>query len=478
MIKYLLILINSIAVFLYSLFSGDGGVTVTGTFPASITAGQEAQVEIKITKGAMSGFAKLQMELPEGMAVKETENKGANYTFSNGIAKWVWASLPPESEILIKIKLITSEEASGVKAINAKFSYVENNAKQVSEMTPTEITIVPVGGAAAVSPTATPTETTAANPPATESVAANPPATETTPAVSEPPVATETPAIVKTEAEPVNPPAVQNNPPAANNQSNSNVEPPGNITVARTVTKISDNEYAVSLKIKKGITKGFARYSDDAPDGATIKAVKTEGSSFSVSDGKLKFVWVTVPNKEELDLEYTITAATAMEVKQTGEYSYLEENQSKKYTLAPETISLMGQAVASEPAKTTAQGNEIVTTETKTQTAPETAIKEPLSKKEGSINYHVQIGAFTNAKVNADRLKKVFHVTEAIDSEMQGGFSKFMVGAHDEYKGARDHREVMKNNNGIKSAFVVAYNGAKRITVQEALMITNQKWFK
>jgi len=60
---------------------------------------------------------------------------------------------------------------------------------------------------------------------------------------------------------------------------------------------------------------------------------------------------------------------------------------------------------------------------------------------------------------------------------MAEGFSKFMVGNFDEYKQARNHRENIKQK-GCNSAFVVAYNGTKRITVQEALMITSQKWFK
>lgn len=455
MIKYLFIVINSLAVFLYSLFSGDGGVTVTSTIPNTIRAGQETTIELKITKGSMAGFAKLQMELPEGLAAKESENKGANYTFSKGIAKWVWASLPAENEIVIRVTLISSAEALGAKTINAKFSFVENNAKQVVEMTPVEINVQPADGTEAVATTAPVTTET-------------PPA-DATESPAQPPV-TETPAAV---------------PPA---QNSSNNEPPGNITVVRTVTKNNDNEYLVKLEIKKGATKGFARYSDELPDNVTVKALKTENSSFSTGDGKLKFVWVTVPEKEQLDLEYTITGTSSGLVTLNGEYSYLEDSQSKKYKLQAEAVSLSGpQAVASNEAPVRAEAR-APEPETKTEARPveppattsaaENGMRAALTKKEGEVNYHVQIGAFTNAKVNAARLKKVFHVTETISSEMQGGFSKFMVGNHVEYKDARDHRETMKNDNGIKSSFVVAYNGSKRITVQEALMITNQKWFK
>ena len=439
MIKYVFILINFLTVFLYSLFNGDGGITVIGSIPSTVKAGQELPIEIKITKGTMAGFAKFQLELPDGIAIKETENKGANYTYSEGVGKWVWASLPNENDFTIKITLITSDEATGIKTVRGKFSYVEDNTKQVVEMVPAEITI---------------TE------PDSEAPAPNPPLANKTPAK------TNDPDSLKAAQEALN----------AQNSTTTNNDPSGNINVVRTITKGgNDNEYNINLKIKKGITKGFARYSDDLPEGLIVKSSKTDGSSFSVGDGKLKFVWVNVPDKNELELEYTISGNTVVtEVNLRGEYSYLEENQSKKFTLGVDKINFPAPAQSLADAAKEENTNQ----ESEAGKTTQAKMEQNMAKKEGSVDYHVQIGAFTNAKVDASRLKKVFKVKESISSEMTGGFSKFLVGSHLDYSGARDHREVMKNNNGIKSAFVVAYNGSKRITVQEALMMTNQKWFK
>ena len=73
MIKYLFIVINSLVFFVFGLFNGDNGITVTSNIPANMAAGQEVAIELKVNKGGMNGFAKLQLELPEGITIKESE---------------------------------------------------------------------------------------------------------------------------------------------------------------------------------------------------------------------------------------------------------------------------------------------------------------------------------------------------------------------------------------------------------------------
>jgi hypothetical protein len=44
------------------------------------------------------------------------------------------------------------------------------------------------------------------------------------------------------------------------------------------------------------------------------------------------------------------------------------------------------------------------------------------------------------------------------------------------YKGARNYREIIKDQHKIEGPFVTAYNNGTRITVQEALMISKDQW--
>ena len=141
MIKYLFIVINSLCLFVFGLFSEDNGITVSHTLPAKLVAGQEVPFELKVNKGGMNGFGKLQLELPEGIIIKEADEKGSNYSYASGMAKWVWAALPMESEIVVKITLYIEQSTLGPKTLSARYSYVENNVKQVVEMTPAELEI-------------------------------------------------------------------------------------------------------------------------------------------------------------------------------------------------------------------------------------------------------------------------------------------------------------------------------------------------
>lgn len=458
MIKPLIILFNTVSVFLFSFFFGDTPVTISGSFPKNAKVATEFTAEIKINKGNIGGFAKLQLEVPQGFTVKELDSKTGNFSFASNIAKIIWTAMPSDPEFTVKFTVSADASAAGAKTIASKFSFVNNNNKEVVEMTPTEIMI---GDAPAETP-----------------VASTPP-----------------PAVTESAPATTNPPATSLDNP---------VEPNSNILCSRTITNGSTaNEYNVEVKIKKGVIKGFAKYQEVLPAGYNAKGGKTNGSSFSVSDGKLKFVWVSLPNDEDLIVSYTLEksdAASADAKLDNGEFSYLENDQSKKIKFPVDVIGgkattpdvvktetpVTTPTIAAEPMTQAVTAN---TEPVKTETTPVATTTEPVkaepvksepketvAKKEGNVQYSVQVGAFRNA-IQSDVLSKKFNISETIKSEMAEGYNKFMVGSFNEYKQARSHREDVKQK-GCNSAFVVAYNGAKRITVQEALMITSQKWFK
>ena len=467
MIKPLIILFNTVSVFLFSFFFGDTPVTVTGNFPKNAKPNTEFVVELKVNKGNIGGFAKLQLEVPQGFTVKELDNKGGNFAFSANIAKIIWTATPSDPEFTVKFNLIADASVSGAKTFASKFSYVNNNNKEVVEMAPTEVFIG-------------------------DAPAENPVATNTTPAT-----------VAKTETTTPN-----------NNPFNNPTEPSSDVTCARVITPgTNPNEFNVEVKIKKPAIKGFAKYQEVIPAGYTVKGGKTSGSSFSFSDSKAKFVWVALPAEDEMIVSFVIekgSSANSDAKFEGGEFSYLESDKTKKVKMPAEFIDGRSSAIVenstpvttqtvaavetnttsatsqpttqvatnNEPVKTEPVNNEPVKTEpVKTEPVKnEPVTNNTVAKKEGSIAYAVQVGAFRNA-IQSDVLSKKFNISETIKSEMAEGYSKFMVGNFNEYKQARDHREGVKQK-GCRSAFVVAYNGPKRITVQEALMITSQKWFK
>ena len=458
MIKYFFILINSLTLFIFGLFQTDNSVTIKNNIPSNFIVGQEVAVEFRISKGIQTGFAKFQLELPDGISIIKKDEMNSIYSIQNGVAQWIWSEVPEDEELLIKLTLVASELGIGIKTFNSNYSFIEKNEKKVINMLPLEASI-------------------------------------------------------------------------QNNIINNNVsvikdtltkaDPNTSIDVVRLISDGPNaNEKTITIKIKKGDTKGFAKYSDEIDLNLNAKAIKTDGSSFSVSDGKIKFVWVDVPTKSELEVSYHIDLNNKNSNILKGEYSYLEKNQSKKYIVKPDSLvigklkdEITLQAVQkTEAAKSIVQETEanqltskkiiedsksnltvektstLVTeapnlvkkeaNEVKTIPAKAEIVKETPQIVNADPNFVVQIGAFKNTKIVATVLIKKYRITDKIVDELHDGFSKFMVGNHNLYKEARKHRDIIKSKHGVKDAFIAAYNVGKRITVQEALMVSKQSWFK
>ena len=458
MIKYFFILINSLTLFIFGLFQTDNSVTIKNNIPSNFIVGQEVAVEFRISKGIQTGFAKFQLELPDGISIIKKDEMNSIYSIQNGVAQWIWSEVPKDEELLIKLTLVASELGIGIKTFNSNYSFIEKNEKKVFNMLPLEASIQN---------------------------------------------------------------NIINNKVSVIKDTLTKAEPNTSIDVVRLISDgPTANEKTITIKIKKGDTKGFAKYSDETDLNINAKAIKTDGSSFSVSDGKIKFVWVDVPTKSELEVSYHIDLNNKNSNILKGEYSYLEKNQSKKYIVKPDSLvigklkdEITLQAVQkTEAAKSIVQENEanqltskkiiedsksnltvektstLVTeapnlvkkeaNEVKTIPAKAEIVKETPQIVNADPNFVVQIGAFKNTKVVATVLIKKYRITDKIVDELHDGFSKFMVGNHNLYKEARKHRDIIKSKHGVKDAFIAAYNVGKRITVQEALMVSKQSWFK
>ena len=123
--------------------------------------------------------------------------------------------------------------------------------------------------------------------------------------------------------------------------------------------------------------------------------------------------------------------------------------------------------------------NEIVenTQETTTDEVEDTnkKVTNTPAPQTGLVAYKVQVGAFRDG-ITIDKYQKKFNLNEQINLENHEGWTKLITGNFKDYKSARDKRNNLRNK--VKTAFVTAYNQGERITVQEALMITNQQWVK
>ena len=449
MLKYAALLFNTIALLIYQFFFADG-ITVTQNIPSSAKPDAEFTVELVINKGTIGGFAKLQQDLPEGFTAVQDDNNGASFTFSNQSVKFIWMSLPSDKEFKIKYKVKVAAGISGDKIIAGKFSYVSDNVKQAVDIAPSTITIgdktsQPIASTTNTTTTTEPTTTT------TNTTTVTEPVTTNTTTTTEPVVTNTTPTTTTEPVKTVTEPTTTTTP--------TTTSEPSSVVCTRSAPSSVTDNFTVEILVNKGNVTGFAKLLETLPVGFTATAGDLQGASFSFADQKVKFVWVSMPSQTEFRISYKVAVASGTTGSQNidGVFSYIENDETKKYIIPSTAIGVGGAAVV-------------------TNTNTNTSLNNTIPAPQGNVNYKVQIMALHTA-VDASSLASRYNISSTVNTEMAEGYTKYTVGSHSDYKAARDAREDIRNK-GVAGPFVTAYNSGKRITVQEALMITSQKWYR
>ena len=461
MLKLIFIPLIASTLSMLSFLSSD--VTTTLNIPTNANAGNEFLVEVTINKGNIEGFARFQQELPVGFTAVARQSANGNFKFEDQKVKIQWMQIPYDNEIKITYAIEIAPTISGDFELDGKFSFIADNVVQTSVIAPQKITIIGDETAAGTEQNAT----------------------------------------------------------TSISYQNVNLK---NIDCIRQKPYLTENnEVIVNIMINKGNLTGFGKIQEQIPRGYRVESLRSKNSIFTFKNSIIKFLWMNMPSDPQFVVSYKLIPEGEIPDQAfliTGTFSYAENERTKTINIADREVdldnfngdNLVVQKIEPKPNPTPTVAP--VTTVTAVATTTNTANKEPdntntnttdfdntTASNTKSINttetnynqdiadatniptpapdgvaYRVQIAAGHNL-VNNKYFKKL-NITDNVQVEIHNGWHKYTVGNFPMYKEARDYRIYIWNSTPIHDAFVSAYNNGLRITVQEALMIANQKWYK
>lgn len=473
-----LVLVNLIGLFFMEVFF-QSGISITHDAPANMEPGSQVKVTVTVEKGSLGGFAKLQIDLPQGLTATLVDGKGASFTFDDQKAKFIWMSLPTSPSFKVSYTLSADATVSGKLPLAGRLSYIEDNERKTHELPPTVINL----GDASVASTTEPVNT---QPPITEPVIQEPIA-------QDPIVVTAEPAV----AEPVATAPVASTAPAVVAEQGA-----GNVSGTRTITMVSESELLVEVVVNKGSIRGFGKLQEIIPNGFTAMEKVSAQAIFTAQDRICKFVWLNLPASNEVKVSYKLRSnnAAAGEHAVNGEFGYLLNDETHKAVLGSTSFSIGAEAwaaqqasnattteeaiVTNEPAKSTTQPaatSTEPTTNNATAQNTRTEAQRPTSRipaPETGVTYKVQITA-AHREVGTEYFQGRHRFGGDFGIERHEGWIKYTTGRYAAYKEARDQRQAyVSAGYNFPGPFVTAYNNGERITVQEALMISQQRWLQ
>ena len=508
MIKYTIILMNMLAILLMRVFFA-GDVTVKMDAPSKVKQGEEYTISFTINKGSIAGVGHMKQELPAGLGnATVVEAKGGEFKYmpEDNVIKFTWISLPADQEFTVSYKVkVNADAPNGNVNLAGKFSYVLNNEKQtfmipdatlmIGEDIVAATTTKPENTTTAAAPAET-TATTTKQPETTTTAATQPETTAATTTTPTQPEVTTPPAQAENTTTQTQPTTTTTTP--TNTSTTAEAKTAATITASRTIVGSPEAgaEFTVEVNVMKDGMKGFARIQETLPMGLTAMSLDNKGGTFSFIDQKVKIIWDNLPADENVKISYRVVVAenAAGEKAISGSFSYVENDDPKKAEIATTTISIKAktavvaadntaQNTSNTTATTANNSTSNNTTSSNTQTTSNTNTQTTASntntipEPENKVSYKVQICALSKMQRGTSYFESKFAIGDKVSMEMHEGWKKYMVGKYNQYKDARDYRETVRSK-GVESPFVTAYNTGKRITVQEALMVSSQQWVR
>lgn len=443
--------------------------------PSEMVADSTYIVEVNIDKGDLYGFAKFQQNFPSGFDVKPVQTSEASFTFADGKVKFIWMALPEDEKVKIVYAVTASTDVSNTNTISGKFSYIQDNERKSYDMSDHVITIVE----------------------------------------DEPVLAEKVPAsaaVSRTVAS------------LGDNKYRVDIaiEKSGIEGFSKIVDMLPEGAEAESIETKKAMFSQVdekvkfvwmsipedeilkVSYEVTGTEDMTAELMAMEGNFSFLDDNNSKTVAIMGGSPEDVAsmIAQTETDAQEEDEPEATEEAEVQEEVAEaveeKTEVVEEVAETVEESVSEEVAAVEEVAEEVEETVEEvveevaevveeevvepveeavvaSTSTPEPVVSSMVSPETG-VTYKVQILA-GHKLVEESFVRAKYAFKEDYGTENHEGWVKYTTGKYAVYREARDKREsLVDNNHNFPGPFVTAYNSGERITVQEALMISNQKW--
>lgn len=235
--------------------------------------------------------------------------------------------------------------------------------------------------------------------------------------------------------------------------------------VTRTLSSTTVEEAGdvnVSITIHRGNISGFAKLEEIIPNGFTATEGEKQNSTFKFEDGKVKYVWLSLPSDSVFTVTYKLTALSTVSGQQTinGKFFYLENNERQATSIGTSVITV---------SNTASSNNSSANNLPAVNNTP--ATKDTTGKK---VVFSVQVGAFSGP-IPIDMANKLLNISsQGIKTHKEdNGITTYTVGEYSNYTSANLLKEEL-SKDGYPQSFIVAYYQDKKISLQQAQVLMNK----